>query len=197
VRAEQFARGRGFCGAFARRVVLRLRNAPVAQLDRAAASEAVGQKFESSRAHHTHFSAKERFQLAEKTIVIRVQNSFLGVVFSPAPEGIFCLLLVETYDRPCRGSSGALSSFPSKEHFQLAEKAIVIRVKIGPGEEPRGGAPEPRSGFSSGHCWVQDGQDDRGPGSSTDEKSGVASGAAGEFSVSTKSLAKQGIVQTL
>jgi hypothetical protein len=70
VRAEQFARGRGFCGAFARRVVLRLRNAPVAQLDRAAASEAVGQKFESSRAHHTHFSAKERFQLAEKTIVI-------------------------------------------------------------------------------------------------------------------------------
>ena len=33
-------------------IMLRLRNAPVAQLDRAAASEAVGQKFESSRAHH-------------------------------------------------------------------------------------------------------------------------------------------------
>jgi hypothetical protein len=32
--------------------MLGLRNAPVAQLDRAAASEAVGQKFESSRAHH-------------------------------------------------------------------------------------------------------------------------------------------------
>ena len=29
--------------------------APVAQLDRAAASEAVGQKFESSRAHHSTF----------------------------------------------------------------------------------------------------------------------------------------------
>ncbi len=35
-----------------RRVVLGLSCAPVAQLDRAAASEAVGQKFESSRAHH-------------------------------------------------------------------------------------------------------------------------------------------------
>ena len=33
--------------------MLGLRNAPVAQLDRAAASEAVGQKFESSRAHHS------------------------------------------------------------------------------------------------------------------------------------------------
>jgi hypothetical protein len=32
--------------------MLRLTYAPVAQLDRAAASEAVGQKFESSRAHH-------------------------------------------------------------------------------------------------------------------------------------------------
>ena len=40
----------GFVAAF---VVLRLRYAPVAQLDRAAASEAVGQKFESSRAHHS------------------------------------------------------------------------------------------------------------------------------------------------
>ena len=29
-----------------------MQRAPVAQLDRAAASEAVGQKFESSRAHH-------------------------------------------------------------------------------------------------------------------------------------------------
>ena len=35
-------------------IMLGLRYAPVAQLDRAAASEAVGQKFESSRAHH-HF----------------------------------------------------------------------------------------------------------------------------------------------
>jgi hypothetical protein len=34
-------------------IMLGLRNAPVAQLDRAAASEAVGQKFESSRAHHS------------------------------------------------------------------------------------------------------------------------------------------------
>ena len=33
--------------------MLRLSHAPVAQLDRAAASEAVGQKFESSRAHHS------------------------------------------------------------------------------------------------------------------------------------------------
>jgi hypothetical protein len=33
-------------------IMLGLSNAPVAQLDRAAASEAVGQKFESSRAHH-------------------------------------------------------------------------------------------------------------------------------------------------
>jgi hypothetical protein len=32
--------------------MLGLTHAPVAQLDRAAASEAVGQKFESSRAHH-------------------------------------------------------------------------------------------------------------------------------------------------
>src|ERR1700681_3245866 len=32
--------------------MLGLKQAPVAQLDRAAASEAVGQKFESSRAHH-------------------------------------------------------------------------------------------------------------------------------------------------
>src|SRR6266702_3997341 len=35
--------------------MLGLRHAPVAQLDRAAASEAVGQKFESSRAHHFYF----------------------------------------------------------------------------------------------------------------------------------------------
>ncbi len=34
------------------RAVLGLIDAPVAQLDRAAASEAVGQKFESSRVHH-------------------------------------------------------------------------------------------------------------------------------------------------
>jgi hypothetical protein len=40
---------------FEGQVVLRLRHAPVAQLDRAAASEAVGQKFESSRAHHFFF----------------------------------------------------------------------------------------------------------------------------------------------
>jgi hypothetical protein len=41
-------------------IMLGLRNAPVAQLDRAAASEAVGQKFESSRAHHSFllFSGK-------------------------------------------------------------------------------------------------------------------------------------------
>ena len=38
------------------RAVLGLSYAPVAQLDRAAASEAVGQKFESSRAHHSSFS---------------------------------------------------------------------------------------------------------------------------------------------
>jgi hypothetical protein len=37
---------------FEGQIVLRLSHAPVAQLDRAAASEAVGQKFESSRAHH-------------------------------------------------------------------------------------------------------------------------------------------------
>ena len=42
-----------------RAVLLGLESAPVAQLDRAAASEAVGQTFESSRAHHTHFSARE------------------------------------------------------------------------------------------------------------------------------------------
>ena len=41
-------------GAVLARSVLGLSDAPVAQLDRAAASEAVGQKFESSRAHHTH-----------------------------------------------------------------------------------------------------------------------------------------------
>ena len=35
-----------------RGIMLGLKHAPVAQLDRAAASEAVGQKFESSRAHH-------------------------------------------------------------------------------------------------------------------------------------------------
>ena len=35
-----------------RAVLLGLESAPVAQLDRAAASEAVGQTFESSRAHH-------------------------------------------------------------------------------------------------------------------------------------------------
>ncbi len=33
---------------------------PVAQLDRAAASEAVGQKFESSRAHHFSHSSRVR-----------------------------------------------------------------------------------------------------------------------------------------
>ena len=33
-------------------IVLTLTHAPVAQLDRATASEAVGQTFESSRAHH-------------------------------------------------------------------------------------------------------------------------------------------------
>jgi hypothetical protein len=37
-------------------IVLGLKSAPVAQLDRAAASEAVGQKFESSRAHHNSAS---------------------------------------------------------------------------------------------------------------------------------------------
>jgi hypothetical protein len=39
------------------RPMLGLNHAPVAQLDRAAASEAVGQKFESSRAHHSSFFA--------------------------------------------------------------------------------------------------------------------------------------------
>ena len=39
-------------GCDARPSMLGLKCAPVAQLDRAAASEAVGQKFESSRAHH-------------------------------------------------------------------------------------------------------------------------------------------------
>ena len=41
--------------------MLGLRSAPVAQLDRAAASEAVGQKFESSRAHHSFFSLLRDF----------------------------------------------------------------------------------------------------------------------------------------
>jgi hypothetical protein len=41
--------------------MLGLRNAPVAQLDRAAASEAVGQKFESSRAHHSSSFSKKNF----------------------------------------------------------------------------------------------------------------------------------------
>ena len=35
-----------------------IHQAPVAQLDRATASEAVGQTFESSRAHHTHLHAQ-------------------------------------------------------------------------------------------------------------------------------------------
>ena len=43
-------------GCQPRVIVLGLRSAPVAQLDRAAASEAVGQKFESSRAHHNSAS---------------------------------------------------------------------------------------------------------------------------------------------
>ena len=42
------------------RSVLGLSHAPVAQLDRAAASEAVGQKFESSRAHHSPTFPLER-----------------------------------------------------------------------------------------------------------------------------------------
>ncbi len=50
--------------------------APVAQLDRALASEAKGQRFESSRAHHRRSSVGPLAQLVEQlTLNQRVQGS--------------------------------------------------------------------------------------------------------------------------
>src|ERR1700761_637519 len=61
--------------------------APVAQLDRATASEAVGQTFESSRAHHFHLFGSKRLLVIERLSFSAFKIPFSGV--QKYPDGKF------------------------------------------------------------------------------------------------------------